>query len=189
MKVVCLAGSKFGNTTRIALDLVENLIRQRYPDYHTTLLDLADYEIEFSDGRIYQAYQGDTGFVARTIMEADVVIIATPIFQASIPGTLKNIFDLLPYNGFENKVVGIIALAGSPRHFLVIEHQLKSILNYMKAHVVRQYVFIEDADFDANRDITNQNVLLRIRNLVDDTMINLEVMQRLREARQNAQDK
>jgi FMN reductase len=43
-------------------------------------------------------YTGDTRVVLEKIMEADAYIIGTPVFQASIPGTLKNLFDLLPVN-------------------------------------------------------------------------------------------
>lgn len=67
-----------------------------------TLIDLAEYDIQFSDGRDYWEYEGDTRYVARTVMEADAIIIGTPIFQASIPATLKNIFDLLPFSAFRD---------------------------------------------------------------------------------------
>lgn len=184
MKIVCLAGSRFGSTTRVALEHAVKEISKKYPQHRTTLLDLADYEVEFSDGRDYTEYQGDTGHVARTIMESDAVIIGTPIFQASIPGTLKNIFDLLPYNAFEGKVVGIIALAGSARHFLVVEHQLKSILNYMKAHIVRQYVYIEDIDFDDQKEIVNEEIISRIRRLVGDTITTMELCHKIQEQRE-----
>ncbi|MEG0288134.1 MAG: NAD(P)H-dependent oxidoreductase [Carnobacterium sp.] len=59
-------------------------------------MDLAEYEMVFSDGRNYWEYDGDTKYIAETIMAADAIIIGTSTFQASIPATLKNIFDLLP---------------------------------------------------------------------------------------------
>src|SRR5690554_3735172 len=183
MNIVCLSGSKFGMTTRIALDQVLSLIAGKYPQHRTTLLDLADYDVEFSDGRHYLDYEGDTGYVAKTIMEADAIIIGTPIFQASIPGTLKNVFDLLPFNAFQNRVVGIIALAGSARHYLVVEHHLKSILSYMKAYLVRQYVFIEDVDFDDQKTIINPDIHARIERLVHETVLTMEVYNRMKSGR------
>jgi FMN reductase len=75
-------------------------------------------------------YEGDTAFVTKKIMEADAIVIGTPIFQASIPATLKNIFDLLPVNAFRDKVVSVLVTAGSSKHYLVPEQQLKpKILN------------------------------------------------------------
>ena len=61
----------------------------------------------FSDGRNYWEYEGDTKYVTETIMAADAIIIGTPVFQASIPAHLKNIFDLLPVNAFRDKVVSM----------------------------------------------------------------------------------
>ena len=94
-------------------------------------------------------------------MEADAIIIGTPVFQASIPATLKNIFDLLPQNAFRDKVVSIVVTAGSAKHYLIVEQQLKPILAYMKAQIVQTYVFIEEKDF-YRKEITDDDVLFRI---------------------------
>ncbi|GIO95941.1 hypothetical protein J14TS5_10270 [Paenibacillus lautus] len=74
--------------------------RDKYPDAEMILLDLAEYNLVFGDGRDYREYEGDTRYVAETIMAADALIMGTPTFQASIPATLKNVFDLLPVNAF-----------------------------------------------------------------------------------------
>lgn len=129
MKIVGISGSIVGSKTRTAMNYVAKEITEKYPDAEFTLLDLADYELQFSDGRNYLEYEGDTGFVTKTIMEANAIIIGTPIFQASIPATLKNIFDLLPVNALRDKVISMLVTAGSAKHYLVVEQQLKPILS------------------------------------------------------------
>ncbi|WP_212679968.1 NADPH-dependent FMN reductase, partial [Salmonella enterica] len=62
----------------------------------------------FSDGRNYLDYHGDTGELTQATMQSDVLFIGTPIFQASIPASLKNVFDLLPQNGLRQKTVGML---------------------------------------------------------------------------------
>ena len=148
-----------------------------------TLIDLADYDVQFSDGRNYLEYEGDTRFVAETIMDADAIIIGTPIFQASIPATLKNIFDLLPVNAFRDKIVSMIVTAGSPKHYLIVEQQLKPILSYMKAQVVQTYVFIEEKDFH-RKEIVNDDILFRIQRLVEDTVVLTETYTQIRKAKE-----
>ncbi|MFD2639546.1 NADPH-dependent FMN reductase [Piscibacillus salipiscarius] len=180
MKIVALSGSIVGSKTRTAMDYTVKLLSEKYPSHKVTLIDLADYDIQFSDGRNYLEYEGDTGYVTKTIMEADAIIIGTPIFQASIPATLKNIFDLLPVNAFRDKVVSMLATAGSSKHFLILENQLKPILGYMKAQIVQSYVFIEQEDFQ-RKEIVNHDVLFRIERLVDDTVVLTETYQRIRE--------
>ncbi|MDX8047322.1 NAD(P)H-dependent oxidoreductase [Gracilibacillus sp. S3-1-1] len=169
MKVVAIAGSIVGSKTKTAIQYAVDLLSNKYPELDVTLLDLAELDVQFSDGRNYLDYQGDTKKVTESIMEADALIIGTPIFQASIPGTLKNIFDLLPAAGLENKVASMIVTAGSQRHYLIPEQQLKPILGYMKAQVVQRYVFVEDVDF-FQKEIKNDDVKFRIERLIEDTV-------------------
>ncbi|MBD8497936.1 NADPH-dependent FMN reductase [Paenibacillus arenosi] len=169
MKIVGIAGSNVGTKTRTAMDVTLQKARDKYPDTEITLLDLAEYDMVFSDGRNYTGYEGDTRFVTETIMAADAIIIGTPTFQASIPATLKNIFDLLPVNGFRDKVVSILVTAGTARHYLMVDMQVKPILAYMKAHIVPTYVFLEDKDFH-RKEIINDDILFRIDRLVEDTV-------------------
>ncbi|WP_156288448.1 NADPH-dependent FMN reductase [Oceanobacillus salinisoli] len=183
MQVVGLSGSKVGTKTRTAMEYTVKSLRKKYPDIQTTLIDLAEYDVQFSDGRNYLEYEGDTKYVAQAIMEADAIIIGTPIFQASIPATLKNIFDLLPENAFLDKVVSILVTAGSSKHYLIAEQQLKPILSYMKAQLVQTYVFIEEKDF-YRKEITNDDVLFRIDRLVEDTVILTETYTQIREEKE-----
>ncbi|WP_339215881.1 NADPH-dependent FMN reductase [Ornithinibacillus sp. FSL M8-0202] len=187
MKIVGLSGSKVGSKTRTAMNYAVKSLSETYPDVEVTVIDLADYEIQFSDGRNYLEYEGDTGYVTKTIMEADAIIIGTPIFQASIPATLKNIFDLLPINAFRDKVVSMIVTAGSAKHFLIAEQQLKPILAYMKAQIVQTYVFIEEKDFYL-KEIRNDDVLLRIIRLVEDTVTLMDTYKKIRDEKEAMYD-
>lgn len=185
MKIVLISGSNVGSKTRIAMDYTFNIIKEKYPDKEITLLDLAEYELIFSDGRNYLEYEGDTKYVTETIMGADAIIIGTPVFQASIPATLKNLFDLLPVNAFRDKIVGTLVTAGTAKHYLMVEQQLKPILAYMKAEIVQTYVFIEEQDFH-RKEIINDDVIFRLERLVEDTALLTETYKNIREAKEVA---
>ncbi|PAV28202.1 FMN reductase [Virgibacillus profundi] len=185
MKIVALSGSNVGSKTRTAMNSTVKVLHENYPEAEITLVDLAEYEIQFSDGRNYLEYEGDTGYVAQTLMEADAIIFGTPIFQASIPATLKNVFDLLPQNALENKVASILVTAGSAKHYLIPEQQLKPILAYMKAQIVQTYVFIEEKDF-YRKEIVNDDVIFRLDRLVEDTVVLTETYMKIREAKEEA---
>ncbi|MEH7391603.1 NADPH-dependent FMN reductase [Bacillus sp. JJ1503] len=187
MKIVGLSGSKVGSKTRTAMNYTLKSASDKYPDAKITLIDLAEFEVQFSDGRNYWEYAGDTKYVAEKIMEADAIIIGTPVFQASIPATLKNIFDLLPVNAFRDKVVSMLVTAGTPKHYLMAEQQLKPILAYMKAQIVQTYVFIEEKDFQ-RKEITNDDVLFRIERLVEDTVVLTETYAKIRKAKEAEYD-
>ncbi|MFD1064662.1 NADPH-dependent FMN reductase [Oceanobacillus locisalsi] len=167
MKIVGISGSTVGSKTRIAVEHVLKYIEKEHTETEVELLDLKDYDIVFSDGRSYSDYTGDTKIFLEKIMEADGILIGTPVFQASIPGTLKNVFDLLPVDAFKNKMIAITATAGTTKHYLVPEQHLKPILHYMHAWVIPKYVFVEEKDY-TNHVITNQNVIDRLNKLADD---------------------
>lgn len=179
MKIVFLSGSNVGTKTKIATTKAMEIMREQNPIAEVTLLDLANYHMEFSDGRNYFEYEGDTKYVAETIMDADAIVIGTPVFQASIPATLKNVFDLLPVNAFQDKVVSILVTAGTAKHYLIAEQQLKPILAYMKAVIVPTYVFIEEADF-LREEITNDDVHFRLERLIEDTLLQIEAVEMIR---------
>ena len=179
MKIAILTGSIVGSKTKTAMEKVIEIFRRNYTDHELQFLDLAEYKMEFSDGRPYFEYEGDTKLIAETLMTADAIVIGTPIFQASIPATLKNIFDLLPVNAFRDKVISIVVTAGSAKHYLIAEQQLKPILAYMKAHIVPTYVFIEEKDF-LRKEIVNDDVLFRLERLVEDTVLTAEAFENIR---------
>lgn len=180
MKIVGISGSTLGSKTRTAVEYALAEVKKQYPLHDVTLIDLKEYDIVFSDGRNYWEYEGDTKQVLETIMSADALIIGTPTFQASIPATLKNIFDLLPINGFRDKVVALIATAGSAKHYLMVDQQLKPIISYMKGNIVPTYVFIEEKDF-LRKDIINDDVVFRLERLAEDTVLLVEAYQHMRE--------
>lgn len=174
MKISILIGTVFGFKTKIAANYIQQVLQEKYADNEIQLLNLADYQIEFSDGRNYLDYSGDTGKIVRELMDSDIIFIITPIYQASIPGSLKNLFDLLPLQAFRDKIVGMVAVAGSEKHYLTIEQQLKSILAFMKAQIVQTYVFALDTDF-IKEEIGNDEIVFRLDRLVEETMIQARV--------------
>lgn len=158
-----------GTNTRTVMNYLDYAITETYKEIDFQLIDLAEHDIQFSDGRHFMTYEGDTDFVIKSIMEADALIIGTPIIQASIPAALKNVFDLLPPDAFEDKIVSIYVTAGSSRHYLVAEQHLKPILTYMRARMLQSYVFIEKDAFHKN-EIIDADVSYRLNRLVQETL-------------------
>lgn len=154
-----------GSKTRTIMNQIEALIAEKISNVDVEIIDISEYDILPSDGRPYLEYPGDTGYITKTIMEADAVIIGTPTFQASIPGMLKNVLDLLPADAFMGKVVGLYATAGTAKHYLMVEQQLKPIISYMKARLIHDYVFVEESDFCEGK-LINPMITSRLDHLV-----------------------
>lgn len=185
MKLVALSGSNVGTRTRTLMERALQAVREYDPSVEASLIDLAEMEMAFADGRLYTEQTGDTARVTAEVMEADALIIGSPVFQASIPAALKNVFDLLPVDAFMGKVAGMVVTAGSAKHYLVGQQQLQPILTYMKAQVVQPYVFVEELDLHRGQ-IVNHEVEQRLERLVEDTVILTRTYTSMREAAEAA---
>ncbi|MFZ4452762.1 NADPH-dependent FMN reductase [Salibacterium aidingense] len=170
MKILGISGTIIGSKTCAVLQSVMAKIKDQYPEAEVEILDLKDYNLPFCDGRDPSAYSGDTRIVIDKITEADCYIIATPIFQASIPGTLKNLFDLLPVDAMKHKVVSFIATSGTYQHYLVVENQLKPILSYFKSYTTPSFVYIHRDHFDTNNNIIDEEILNRLQRFIKETL-------------------
>jgi len=92
MKIVALAGSIVGSKAKTAISKVVDILQEKYPAHEVTLLDLAEYNMAFSDGRNYFEYDGDTKYVTETIMAADALIIGTPNISSIYSSNIKKYF-------------------------------------------------------------------------------------------------
>jgi FMN reductase len=165
MKLVGISGSLTGSKTSKAVHEVLAAAKRLSPSILTELIDLKDYDVEFVTGKPLTYYNSDTWKVVQTITEADFLVIGTPIYQASITGALKNLFDHLAVDVFKSKAVGVLTTGGSDKHFLVAEYQLKPIISYLKGTAPASSVFVHSNDFNDDNEIAAPIVLERIEKL------------------------
>ncbi|RNF40090.1 NADPH-dependent FMN reductase [Planococcus salinus] len=165
MKILLVDGTIIGRKTGAVLEQVKTYIEEFRPEMELEILHLSDYEHQFVDGRPSSEYNEDMQEMVRRFNNADGYIIASPIFQGSIPGVLKNAFDMLHPRTMRYKPVSIVANGGTYQHHLVIENQLKPILDYFRCLVTPNYVYTHTSHFDDSNSITNEDVHDRLREL------------------------
>jgi FMN reductase len=111
------------------------------------ILNLADTPVEICDGRPLDAYGEATRRAIAAIADAGAVLIAAPVYRASYPGVLKNLLDIAPVEALHNKPVGILAMGGSPHHYLAVDTQLRGVMAWFGALVAPTSVYITGGDF------------------------------------------
>ena len=111
------------------------------------ILNLAETPVEICDGRALEAYGEATRQAVARITAAAAVLIAAPVYRASFPGVLKNLLDITPVEALQNKPVGIVAMGGSPHHFLAVDGQLRQVLAWFGALVAPTGVYLTGGDF------------------------------------------
>ncbi|WP_188455336.1 NADPH-dependent FMN reductase [Virgibacillus oceani] len=169
MKLVGISGALSGEKTSLAVNDVLVAAQLQDSTIQTELIDLREYEIEFSVGAPLADYNDDTWEVVTKILSADFLVFGTPIYQASISGALKNLLDHFPENAFKYKVTGIVATGWSNKHFLVPEYQLKPVLSYFKGLIPTGNVYIHNDSFNEDSDeIIDRSVSERIQKLAEE---------------------
>ncbi|MGE0599952.1 MAG: NADPH-dependent FMN reductase [Dehalococcoidia bacterium] len=113
----------------------------------TTLLDLGQLNLGFADGRPVEQLTDDTPRLVHSVEQAEAVILATPVYRATLTGALKNALDLLPIEALMGKPVGVVAMGATLHHFLGAESHLRDILSWFGAWQVPTNVYLSSADF------------------------------------------
>ncbi len=116
-------------------------------DVAVDILNLAETPIEICDGRPLDAYGAATQQGVARVTAARAVLIGAPVYRASFPGVLKNLLDITPVEALQNKPVGIVAMGGSPHHFLAVDSQLRQVLAWFGALVAPTSVYLTGGDF------------------------------------------
>ncbi|MDQ1003272.1 FAD reductase [NAD(P)H] [Neobacillus niacini] len=176
MKLLGISGTIIGAKTSIVVQKVLEEVKKHHPNVEIELLDLRKYELQFCDGRNPSTYTGDTKKVLDIIQSADFYIIGTPIFQGSLSGPLKNLFDLINPKDIRHKVMGFVATGGTYQHYLVIENQLKPIAGFFRAFVAPGYVYVNNDHFNKDNEIIDQDVLNRISDLAKEVVFMQEAL-------------
>lgn len=113
-----------------ALNLLEPVRARDLPAQALLQADFAHPELLDATGRVAQA---------------DIVVIATPIYKAAYSGLLKTFLDLLPQDGLRGKAVVLLATGGSNAHLLAVDYALKPVLSALGAREILDTVYATDA--------------------------------------------
>ncbi|MEZ2296567.1 FMN reductase [Variovorax sp. RCC_210] len=94
------------------------------------------------------------------VEQADVLVVATPVFRGSYTGLFKHFFDFIHQDALIDKPVLLAATGGSERHALVIDHQLRPLFSFFQARTLPLGVYATDTDFVDHR-LQNQALIAR----------------------------
>lgn len=94
--------------------------------------------------------QGDDATFARhrtAFVQADALIVASPVFKGGYSGLFKHFLDLIEPGALAGKPALLAACGGGDRHALVIEHQLRPLFGFFEAITLPTGVYASAADF------------------------------------------
>jgi FMN reductase len=83
----------------------------------------------------------------RLIGESAAVVLASPVYRASIPGVLKTLLDHLPVDSLRDKPVALLVMGATSHHYLGVDRHARDILSWFGALALPTSVYLTGADF------------------------------------------
>jgi NAD(P)H-dependent FMN reductase len=105
-------------------------------DAETTLIDLRDFELVFPFQVPKDKIPADVGRLRKLIKEAEGIIIGTPEYHGSFSGVIKNVLDLMGFEEFEGKMIGLVGVGGGSLGAINALNGLRSIGRQLHAWVI-----------------------------------------------------
>lgn len=103
------------------------------------------------------------------VEQADVLVVATPVYRGSYTGLFKHFFDFIDQDALIDTPILLAATGGSERHALMIDHQLRPLFSFFQARTLPLGVYATDRDFVEGR-VHDEALIQRARLAVQRAM-------------------
>ncbi|MFB6267279.1 MAG: NADPH-dependent FMN reductase [Halodesulfurarchaeum sp.] len=129
----------------------------------TRVLDLRDFDLPVFDADERDA--GDAPAFREAIRAADAFVLGTPVYHGSFSAPLKNALDYCRFAEFENKTVGMVAVAGGSFPLTALDH-LRSAMRALDTWVLPFQVAVPNAsDVTADGQLADEELEERLETL------------------------
>ncbi len=162
--VVGICGSvRPGSYSRMALEVA--LRGAAAAGASTRLIDLRDYQLVFCDGKKDEsAYPRDVFRLREDVQAAQGIILATPEYHGGYSGVLKNALDLMGFDEFEGKMLGLVGVSGGGMGAFGAMNSLREVGRALHAWVVPDQASVPQAwkAFDDDGSLKNPDLEKRL---------------------------
>ena len=167
MKVVVISGSPRKNAnTQVVMKYVYDYTKSKNQD--TKLINLSEGQIECYRGPD-EEYNESTKTAGKDIMDADVWIIGSPIYNSFFSSALKNLFEYVNYKKTAGKVAGMAILAAGNIGFIDVQTLITQLLSYFRVITNPKAVFLTTESINENQ-VSDADAQKRLKEMVDETL-------------------
>ena len=165
IQVAGICGSlRTGSFTRMALQVA--LAGAKEAGAQTRLLDLSEYHLIFCDGKEDESgYPKDVFTLREEVRAAQGIILATPEYHGGYSGVLKNALDLMGFEEFEGKMLGLVGVSGGGMGAFGAMNNLRAVGRALHAWVIPEQASIPEAYkvFDASGTLKDSALEKRLK--------------------------
>ncbi|MGA8722871.1 MAG: CE1759 family FMN reductase [Solirubrobacteraceae bacterium] len=151
--IVISAGTSEPSSTRMLAERISRrtleVLRETGVDASAAVIELAPLAVDIAGATVAGFPSERLQAAIEQIAGADAIIAATPVYKAGISGLFKSFVDVLDDDLLIAKPVLLAATAGSSRHALVADEQMRPLFAYMRALTLPTSVFAGPEDLSA----------------------------------------
>ena len=167
MKNVIISGSpRKAANTQILMKYVYEYTKTKNQD--TKLINLSDGNIDCYKG-FDEEYNEETKTAANDIMDADIWLIGTPIYNSFFSSALKNLFEYVNYKKTEGKVAGMVILGAGSISFVNVQTLVTQLLSYFRVITNPKAVFLTTESIKEN-SVLDKEAQIKLKEMVDGTL-------------------
>lgn len=169
LNIVAIAGSlRDISYTRFAIGVT--LRHAKELGASVECIDLREYDLPFCEQiKNNEDFPKDYFKFKKKIDEADILIWGTPEYHGSYSGVLKNAIDLIGRKEIENKLIGLIGVAGGNVGATNSLNGMRLVARHLRAWVVPHHVSIPSVSskFDLEGNCIDENIKSRLIELAE----------------------
>jgi FMN reductase len=113
----------------------------------TDVIELREIAADVSTALVTQLVTPKLQQAMTILGEADGIIASSPVYKAGASGLFKSFFDVLDNDLLIARPVILAATAGTPRHALVADDQVRAMFAYLRAMTVPTSLFAAPDDW------------------------------------------
>jgi FMN reductase len=136
VRIAGLGGSlRQGSFTRMAVAVA--LEGAAEAGAETQLIDLREYQLTMCDGKEDESrYPQDVFRLREEVRKAHGIVLGTPEYHGGYSGVLKNALDLMGFEEFEGKMLGLVGVSGGRMGAFGAMHSLRDVGRALHAWVI-----------------------------------------------------
>ena len=150
--VVVHAGTSESASTKLLADRLADSSAKQFAedgiDLKITVVSVKELSEEIATAMVSGIHGEQLQSATQALLQADGVIAATPIYKAEASGLFSSFFHVLDRDLMIAKPVLLAATAGSSRHSLVVDHQIRALFAYMRSLTAPTSVFAAPEDWN-----------------------------------------
>ena len=163
--VVAICGSlRQGSTTHAALQIALSAAEEAGAEVE--FLELSEYELVFQGAVANESdYPPGVFKLREKVQRADGILLGSPEYHGSFSGVLKSALDLMGFDEFENKVIGLIGVSGGRMGAVNTLSMLRTVGTALHAWVVPNDASIPNSSdaFDADGNLRDAELSERVK--------------------------